>query len=153
MIHFCCFCIYQTQNDTNLMYFGITEITTGMIHVEITVNKQRILKLILYWYYYCWYEHCTINKLVVILYHGIYNIDICLGHKAEVIHHHVEITVKHLISAVPNPKSSMFLVSPCSRLCRVHWSQVLSREWRCSWSSASRRCLNYVWMINSFNAY
>ena len=27
----------------------------------------------------------------------------------------------------------------------IHWSQVLllSREWRCSWSSADRRCSNY----------
>ena len=30
----------------------------------------------------------------------------------------------------------MLLVSSCSCLCPIHWSQVLSREWRCSWSSA-----------------
>ena len=41
----------------------------------------------------------------------------------------------------------------CSCLCLVHLSQVFSREWRCSWSSAGRRCSNYVWMINNFNAY
>ena len=41
----------------------------------------------------------------------------------------------------------MFLVSSCSCLCPIHWSQVLSREWRCSWSSADRRCSNYIWMI------
>ena len=34
----------------------------------------------------------------------------------------------------------MFLISSCSCLCPVHCSQVLSREWRCSWSSAYRRC-------------
>ena len=33
----------------------------------------------------------------------------------------------------------MFLVSSCSCLCPIHWSQVLSGEWRCSWSSADRR--------------
>ena len=44
----------------------------------------------------------------------------------------------------------MFLVSPCSSLCPVHWSQVLSREWRCSWSSADRQCSNYIWAINNF---
>ena len=27
----------------------------------------------------------------------------------------------------------------------IYWSQVLSREWRCSWSSADRRCCNYIW--------
>ena len=32
----------------------------------------------------------------------------------------------------------MFLVLSCSCLCPIHWSQVLSREWRCSWSSADR---------------
>ena len=43
----------------------------------------------------------------------------------------------------------MFLVSSCSCLCSIHWSQVLSRKWRCSWSSADRRCSNYIWEINN----
>ena len=30
---------------------------------------------------------------------------------------------------------------------------MLSREWRCSWSSADRRCSNYIWVINNFIAY
>ena len=30
---------------------------------------------------------------------------------------------------------------------------VLSLEWRCSWSSADRRCSNYIWVINNFIAY
>ena len=30
---------------------------------------------------------------------------------------------------------------------------MLSWEWRCSWSSADRRCSNYIWMINNFIAY
>ena len=25
-----------------------------------------------------------------------------------------------------------------------------SKEWRCSWSSADRRCSNYIWVINNF---
>ena len=38
----------------------------------------------------------------------------------------------------------MFLVvSSCSCLRSIHWSQVLSWEWRCSWSNADRRCSNY----------
>ena len=47
----------------------------------------------------------------------------------------------------------MFLVSSCSCLCPIHWSQVLSREWRCSWNSADRRCSNYIWMIDNLIAY
>ena len=47
----------------------------------------------------------------------------------------------------------MFLVSSCSCLRSIHWSQVLSWEWRCSWSSADRRCSNYIWVINNFIAY
>ena len=39
----------------------------------------------------------------------------------------------------------MFLVS-------IDSSQVLSREWRCSWRSADRRCSNYIWVINNFIA-
>ena len=27
---------------------------------------------------------------------------------------------------------------------------MLSQEWRCSWSSADRRCSNYTWVINNF---
>ena len=42
---------------------------------------------------------------------------------------------------------------PCSCLRSIHWSQVLSWEWRCSWSSADRRCSNYIWVINNFIAY
>ena len=30
---------------------------------------------------------------------------------------------------------------------------MLSPEWRCSWSSADRRCSNYIWVINNFIAY
>ena len=47
----------------------------------------------------------------------------------------------------------MLLVSSCSCFCPTHWCQVLSREWRCSWSSADRRCSNCIWVINNFTAY
>ena len=47
----------------------------------------------------------------------------------------------------------MFLVSSCSCLCAIYRSQMLSREWRCSWNSADRRCSNYIWVINNFIAY
>ena len=46
----------------------------------------------------------------------------------------------------------MILVSSCSCLCPIHWSQVLSRWCRCSWSSADRRCSNYIWVIDNFIA-
>ena len=51
------------------------------------------------------------------------------------------------------PKTLMYLASSCSSLCPIHWSQVLSREWRCSWSSVDRRCFNYIWVINNCIAY
>ena len=47
----------------------------------------------------------------------------------------------------------MFLVSVCSGLCAVYWSQVSSGEWRCSWSRADRRCSNYIWVINNLIFY
>ena len=61
---------------------------------------------------------------------------------------------KHMyrqISNISHTKSQtlMFLVSSCSCLCPIYWSQVLSREWRCSWSSADRRCSNFIWVINT----
>ena len=47
----------------------------------------------------------------------------------------------------------MLLVSSCNCLYPISWSQVLSWEWRCSWSSADRRCSNYIWVINNLIAY
>ena len=47
----------------------------------------------------------------------------------------------------------MFLVSTCSCRCEIYWSQVLSGEWRCSWSSADRRCSSYIWVINNLIAH
>ena len=35
----------------------------------------------------------------------------------------------------------------------MYWSQVLSREWRCSWSSAGRRCSDYICVVNTFIVY
>ena len=61
-------------------------------------------------------------------------------------------TVKSLISARPNPQTQMFLVLSWSCLCPIQWSQVLSGEWRCSRSSADRRCSNFIWVINNFIA-
>ena len=46
----------------------------------------------------------------------------------------------------------MLLVSSCSCLCPIHWSQVLCREWRCSRNSADRQWSNYIWVINNFIA-
>ena len=43
-------------------------------------------------------------------------------------------------------------MSSCICVWPIHWSQVLSWEWRCSWSSADRRCSNYIWVINNFTA-
>ena len=37
--------------------------------------------------------------------------------------------------------------------CAIYWHHMLSGEWRCSWSSADRRCSNYIWGINSCIAY
>ena len=47
----------------------------------------------------------------------------------------------------------MFFILPCSCRCIIHWSQELSREWGCSWSSANRQCSNYIWVIINFIAY
>ena len=63
------------------------------------------------------------------------------------------ITVNSLILDAPDLKTLMFLISSWRYLCLIHWSQVLSWEWRCSWSSADRRCSNYIWVINNFLAY
>ena len=62
----------------------------------------------------------------------------------------IKYTVKSIILDALNLNTEMFLVSCWSWFCPVHWSQVLSPFWRCSWSSADRRCSNYIWVINNF---
>ena len=57
-----------------------------------------------------------------------------------------KITLKSLIWNAQNPKIWTILVSSCSCLCQFHWSWVQSRKLRCSWSSADRRCSNFIWM-------
>ena len=47
----------------------------------------------------------------------------------------------------------MLLVSSCSCLFLIFWSQVLSRERICRWSSAEMRCSNFLCVINNFVAY
>ena len=47
----------------------------------------------------------------------------------------------------------MILVLSFSCLCPIHWSWALCREWRCSWSSADRRCSNYIWVIMNLIVY
>ena len=42
------------------------------------------------------------------------------------------------VSNIRRTKSQHFLVLSCGCLCRIPWSQMLSRQWRCSWSSADR---------------
>ena len=64
-----------------------------------------------------------------------------------------ECTVKYLIKEAPNFKIQMFLVSSCCCLYPRRWSQMLSREWRCSWISADRRYSNYIWVMNNLIAY
>ena len=55
-------------------------------------------------------------------------------------------------SSISRTKSQHLNVSlsSCSCLRSIHWSQVLNWEWRCSWSSADRRCSNYIWVIKKF---
>ena len=62
-------------------------------------------------------------------------------------------TVKPLVYVTSNLQTVMLLVSSCSCLCPIHSNQVLSREWRYSWSSADRWCSNYIWVINNFISY
>ena len=47
----------------------------------------------------------------------------------------------------------MIIASSRIWLCPIYGSRVLSREWRCSWSNAARRCSNYIWVINNLFAY
>ena len=47
----------------------------------------------------------------------------------------------------------IFPVSSCNCICPIDLSQVLSRQWRCSWSRVERRCCNYILVINNYITY
>ena len=53
---------------------------------------------------------------------------------------------KHVLSFKYNDFFKM------ANLKAISSSATLSWEWRCSWSSADRRCSNYIWVINNFIA-
>ena len=59
--------------------------------------------------------------------------------------------IHHQVSNISRTKCQHLniLVLSCGCLCRIPWSQMLSREWRCSWSSTDRRCSNYIWVIDN----
>ena len=54
------------------------------------------------------------------------------------------------ISNVRHTKYPNFSDSSCHCLCSIHWNLVISRQRRCSWSSADRRCSKYIWVIKLF---
>ena len=69
-------------------------------------------------------------------------------------HGWLPILVYRQVSNISRTKSQdLLLVSSCSCLYPIRWSQVLSWEWRCSWSSADRRCTNYIWVIYNLIAH
>ena len=45
----------------------------------------------------------------------------------------------------------MFFILSFSCGFAIYWSQVLSQEWRCSWSSDNRQCSNYIWVMNNLH--
>ena len=54
-----------------------------------------------------------------------------MGQMYEVVSHEAY-TVKSLVQDAPILKTKMFLVSSCSCLSAIYWSQVIGGEWRCS---------------------
>ena len=59
-------------------------------------------------------------------------------------------------SNISHTKSQSLNVCRLSRLavvCPIHFSEVLSLEWRCSWSNVDRLCSNYIRVIKNVIAY
>ena len=134
---------------------------------------HRILKF--FAFHYCWQAEGAVTLWMSFIYmyglqYILYHI-ICFGASLTSIYHpdccnnYIIISTLHSLShnimtywqtsniSALNPKTWMFLISPCNCICPTHWSQVLSQEWRCRWSSAGRCCSNYIWVINNFITY
>ena len=104
------------------------------------------------------YTFFSIPTLIVVIHCGPF-VDTWIAptsHDSEVLIHpkmlSIMTIVKSLIKDTPNSKTSVY-VSFCSCICPIHWRRVLSREWICRWSSAHKRCPNYIWVISKFIAY
>ena len=76
-----------------------------------------------------WYFFTHIDVLFKILSWIIWNKNMLR------IHYRQTYNITHTKS-----KLKVVIVSSCTRICPVHWSQVLSLEWRCRWSSADNAC-------------
>ena len=63
-----------------------------------------------------------------------------------------------ILNKLFNKKSSCLGSEPPRLSCNVTVCTELQmtspwRDWRCSWSSADRRCSSYIWVINNFIAH
>ena len=131
---------------SNFIHNTIYEICTWFVHSSIASTVSSIYILYMYICIYMLMIYFTLLCM-------------CTGKVSDAWLPHYkgskpeELIVKHLVYDAPNPKTWLFLVSSYSCLCPIHQSHVLSREWRCSWSSADRRCSKYIWMISKFIAY
>ena len=87
------------------------------------------------WLNYWWYSH---NLTLIVL-------------MTEVIDAAYKNSIYRKISNISSTKSPNLTVSRLVLQCLwpIQWSQVLSRELRCSWSRADRRCSNYIWVIGN----
>ena len=52
---------------------------------------------------------------------------------------HISWDIYRQISMISRTKSHNYNVSSCGCFCAIHINQVLSRKWRCCWSSAARQ--------------
>ena len=93
----------------------------------------------------------------------ILEINLLLVHTYIHTHPSIPPSYNHLFIQVSHPQSSVWnyrqifnirgAKSPNGFLYTIHLSQVLGREWRCSWSSAYKRCSKYIWVVNNYFAY
>ena len=131
---------------------GISTSTSKSLLKNYTVNFSIIMRLKLFHRIslHCKYSNLCWKSWLV---HVHWNNKTCTRHTIYDWYCYCKHRDYCLFSNIRRTQSQMFLVSSCSCLCPIYWSQVLSWEWRCSWSSADRRCSYYIWVINNFIAY
>ena len=73
-----------------------------------------------------------------------------------IIAHCQKTPMSSLVFHIAIPKTSNIRCTPSFDLLTDEFSKrvkTVSWEWRCSWSSADRRCSNYIWVINNLIAF
>ena len=139
------YAISTLRNDTKIHFYIFSEIfSTRMVMKHIWICHLWLATI--FWWLNAWlqyFQSCTkpsicseVNELKRNFLQPVYCSKVSLCTLSFPFSLTLMIPRYHQTSNISHTKILMFLTSSCTCLCTIYWSQVLSREWRGSYSSA-----------------